>query len=169
VGEKIGRILREWIPGLLGVAAAIVKRIAMEAVGAGLGLGSNHGSDCLAEFGRRSWRWRSCLGNRVQGRVDDDLAEDWILIGGAVELVGDAREMLAVDIDGGRATLEIFSAVVCDHAMTCAPGISNSRLAKLRPAMGRSGHSSLIEDLGHIGPVRFQLRYFAGDFDRLGR
>jgi hypothetical protein len=38
VGEKIGRILREWIPGLLGVAAAIVERIAMEAVGAGLGL-----------------------------------------------------------------------------------------------------------------------------------
>ena len=86
-------ILGERIPGLLGVAAAIVKRIAVEVVGSGLGLRGNHGCDCLAEFSVVVCGGNLGFRDRVEGRVDDDLAEDWVLVSRAVQFVGDSRKI----------------------------------------------------------------------------
>ena len=46
MSEKVRRILGVRVPGLLSVAAAVVERIAMEAVGAGLGDDVHH-SACI--------------------------------------------------------------------------------------------------------------------------
>ena len=69
----------------------------MEFVAARFGLGGQDSSDGLAEFGVVVLSRHLRLSHRIQARVDDDDAQDGVLIVRAIQFVSGAAEVLAVD------------------------------------------------------------------------
>ena len=95
-GQRIRRELRERIARLELVALEELEGAAVHGVGARLGLHRHDAGRRLAELGVVVLRRDLRFADRLQGRVDDDDAEDRIAVLGAVELIGRAAEVLAV-------------------------------------------------------------------------
>ncbi len=103
--------LVEWIACLLGVAAAVVESAAVDGVGAGFGLCSYDSRDGLSEFCVVALCGQLGFGDRFQRWIDNDLAENWILVCRAIEFICNAGKVLAVDLYL-TAALWVFCAVL---------------------------------------------------------
>jgi len=84
---------------LVRIALAVVKGAAVEAVGSRLGLRRHDRGDSLAQLRVKILGGDLGFGNSVERRVDDDDAEDRVLIVRSIQHEGDATERLAVDLD----------------------------------------------------------------------
>ena len=91
--------LRKGIARKIGVGALEIEERPVKFVGARLGLGSHDGPDGLAEFGVVVLRSNLHFVNGIEVRIDDDDAEDGILVIGAVQFEAGSCEMLTIRQD----------------------------------------------------------------------
>src|SRR6267378_2266566 len=91
--------LREGVTGEVGVRALEVKDRTVELVGAGFGLGSHHSADGLAEFSIVVLGGDLDFIDRLEVGVDYDDPQNRVLVVGAVQLEGRAREVLPLSQD----------------------------------------------------------------------
>ena len=137
----------------------------MELVGARTGLGGNHRGDGLAQLGVEVLRGDLGLSHRIHCRIDDDDAQNRILVVGAVQLEGGSAEGLAVNLNL-FGTLGIFIGRV-GPAQNLGARQQQLQVGKVLVANREAGNLLLVENGGDVGAVGLQLRlrfgvYFDG-------
>ena len=128
----------------------------MEVVGAGTGLGGNYRGNSLAQLGVEVLRGDLGFSDRVHGGVDDDDAQNRILVIGAVQLEGGSAEGLAVHLNLLGA-LRVFIGRV-GPAQKLGARQQELQVGEVLIAHGQAGNLLLVEDRRNVGAVGLQLR-----------
>ena len=107
IRKRVGWFVLEGIASLLPIAPPIIECRAVKIVRTGLGLDSDHAGDGLAKFRVVILQRHFCFLNRIEVRIDDNDAENRILVIGSVEFERGAAKVLAV-YENLLAALRIF-------------------------------------------------------------
>ena len=142
------------------------KALPCSSLRARLRLHRHHARGRLAELGVVVLRGDLRLANRLEGRVDDDDAEDRIAVLGAVELIARAAEMLAVDHRLHRA-LRVLARRVLPAELLRA-GRQQDELREVAIEHRQVGHLLRVECRRDVGAVGLEQRRTAGHLDRFG-
>src|SRR6202041_2111949 len=125
-----------------------------------LGLRGHDGGYGFAQFGVEVLCGDLGFSDRVHRRVDDDNTEDGIFVVGAVQLIGDAAEGLAVDLNL-LGSLRVFIRGVRENEDLC-PGPQKLKVCEVVISHREVGILFLIENGRYIGAFRLQLRQGIG-------
>ena len=129
----------------------------MEVVGAGLGLGSDNSRYGLAQLGIEVLRGDLGFCNCIECRVDDDDAQNRILVIGTVQFEGGSAEGLAVYLNLLR-TLRVFIGSV-GPAKELGARKKKLKVGKVLIADRQARNLLLVEDGRDIGAIRLQGRF----------
>src|SRR5690349_13869556 len=138
----------------------------MEIIGTGLGLNLNQTSDGLTGLGVVILESNLGFADGVEVGIDNDNAENWILVIGAVELKVGSREVLAID-ENLAAALGIFSGRVAPADELLGAGREQLKVGEVAIQDWEFRNIGLVKLDVHVGAVSLKLRNFAGDFHGL--
>src|SRR6266571_4552644 len=103
--------LIKWITGKIGIGALKIERRSVNLVGSRFGLRRHDGADGFAKFRVVVLVNNLCFVDRIEIGIDNDNAQDWILVVSSVEFERRAGEVLPICFDLLRA-LRVFASGV---------------------------------------------------------
>ena len=160
--------LSEWISCLGPIAAAEAENAAVEIIAPRFSLGRHYAGYRFAEFSVVILGSDLCLGDRIEIGIDNDNAQNWVLVIGSIQLVCSTAEMLAVD-ENLLAALWILGLCVCPTHELLGARRQQHEFGEVAVINRQVLNSPLIKDGCDVSAIRLQLRSFRRDFHRLRR